>query len=337
MHQNLHVISPSHNERHGKSRAQKVSRFPRVSGSDVACLFTKPDAIGTANGYLRSLGADSQSKAEQRPLASVELSEAASVTYTDGTPSKPGRIQRPLTSQEPNWLSEAPVEASAGTRDDNRSHQRPLSSAELVEAATALDSSRTPRSKLRPQRPSKVGDMNDPSIALCSHNTVPGRCPSGLGISCSSSGLGSQQLSCSGGCKDLREQRVHLKHNVWQDSETVSAAADDPHAGESVDAPAGILKQPRDQRSSLRWAMHDQTLQGAPYTGSCGSAVCPAVSVPKCHGERVSSGADDPISGEECLDCAFVQACNAAQEHEASSEQVGGAVVLKGASSRVLS
>ena len=167
--------------------------------------------------------------------------------------------------------------------------------------------------------------MNDPSIALCSHNTVPGRCPSGLGISCSSSGLGSQQLSCSGGCKDLREQRVHLKHNVWQDSETVSAAADDPHAGESVDAPAGTLKQPRDQRSSLRWAMHNQTLQRAPYTGSCGSAVCPAISVPKCHGERVSSGADDPISGEVCLDCAFAQACNATQEHAARYKKVGGA------------
>jgi hypothetical protein len=71
----------------------------------------------------------------------------------------------------------------------------------------------------------------------------------------------------------------------------------------------------------------NQTLQGAPYTGSCGSAMCPAVSVPKCHDERVSSGADDPISGEVCLDCAFVQACNTTQEHEARSEQVGGASV----------
>jgi len=54
VHQNLHVISPSHNERHGKSRAQNVSRFPRVSGSDVACLFTKPDAIGTTDEFEES-------------------------------------------------------------------------------------------------------------------------------------------------------------------------------------------------------------------------------------------------------------------------------------------
>ena len=53
----------------------------------------------------------------------------------------------------------------------------------------------------------------------------------------------------------------------------------------------------------------------------------PAVNVPKCHDERVSSGADDPISGEVCLDCAFVEACNTTQEHEARSEQVGGASV----------
>ena len=71
--------------------------------------------------------------------------------------------------------------------------------------------------------------------------------------------------------------------------------------------------------------MHNQTLQRAPYTGSCGSAMCPAISVPKCHGERVSSGADDPISGEVCLDCAFAQACNATQEHAARYKKVGGA------------
>ena len=69
----------------------------------------------------------------------------------------------------------------------------------------------------------------------------------------------------------------------------------------------------------------DQTLLMAPYTGSCGSAMCPEISVPKCHDERVSFGADDPISGEVCLDCAFIQACNTTQEHEARSEQVGGA------------
>ena len=43
-----------------------------------------------------------------------------------------------------------------------------------------------------------------------------------------------------------------------------------------------------------------QSLQRATYTGSCGSAMCPAVNVPKCHDERVSSGADAPISGEAC-------------------------------------
>ena len=64
----------------------------------------------------------------------------------------------------------------------------------------------------------------------------------------------------------------------------------------------------------------DQTLLMAPYTGSCGSAMCPEISVPKCHDERVSFGADDPISGEVCLDCAFIQACNTTQEHEARSE-----------------
>ena len=65
----------------------------------------------------RGLGAAPPSKAEQRPLAAAELSGAASVT-TGGTPFKSRRIQRPLASQESNWLSEAPVEASAGTRDD---------------------------------------------------------------------------------------------------------------------------------------------------------------------------------------------------------------------------
>ena len=71
----------------------------------------------------------------------------------------------------------------------------------------------------------------------------------------------------------------------------------------------------------------DQTLLMALYTGSCGSAMCPEISVPKCHDERVNSGADDPISGEVCLDCAFIQACNTTQGHEARSEQVGGAFV----------
>ena len=71
----------------------------------------------------------------------------------------------------------------------------------------------------------------------------------------------------------------------------------------------------------------NQTLLGAPYTGSCGSAMCPAVSVPKYHDERVSSGADSPISGEACLDCAFIQACNTTQWLEAKSEQVGGVSV----------
>ena len=70
-------------------------RPPSVAESAEAAAFCLPAE------QTRGLGAESRSKAEQRPLTSEELSEAASVT-TDGTPSKSGRVQRPLSSQEPN-------------------------------------------------------------------------------------------------------------------------------------------------------------------------------------------------------------------------------------------
>ena len=62
---------------------------------------------------------------DQRPLSSGELAEASAYrSNADAdsqskaerdSPSKPRRIRRPLTSQESNWLSEVPVEVSAGT------------------------------------------------------------------------------------------------------------------------------------------------------------------------------------------------------------------------------
>ena len=71
----------------------------------------------------------------------------------------------------------------------------------------------------------------------------------------------------------------------------------------------------------------NQTLLGAPYTGSCCSVMCPAVSVPKCHDERVSSGADGPLLGEVRPDCEFIRAWNSTQDHEVEKEQVGGVSV----------
>ena len=192
--------------------------------------------------------------------------------------------------------------------------QRPLSSAELAEAATAHDG--VSQSELRPQETDRVGEawgygaLSSGSLRLFD-------------------GLGSQQLSCSGGCKDLRVQRVHLK----DDSQTVSVATDDPLSGESQDTITTISHVTRPSLLSRRYADENQvgdanqTLQRAPRTlpGSCGSAMCPAISVPKCHGERVSSAVDCPISEEVCLDCAFAQACNATQEHSARNKKVGGA------------
>ena len=115
----------------------------------------------------------------------------------------------------------------------------------------------------------------------------------------------------------------------------VSIVADGPISGEAQLHEIAALKEQNKEISninanSLRVAEEsqvadaDQTLRGALYTGNCRSEMCPAVNVPKCLGKRVSFVADSPISGEECLDCAFVQACNTTQWLEANSEQVGG-------------
>ena len=115
-----------------------------------------------------------------------------------------------------------------------------------------------------------------------------------------------------------------------------SMVADGPIPGEAQLHESTTLKEQdkevsdtNSQRAADESQVGDanQTLRAAPYTGSCGSAMCPTVSVPKCHDERVSSGADSPISGEACLDCEFIQACNTTQWLGARSEQVKGVSV----------
>ena len=89
----------------------------------------------------------------------------------------------------------------------------------------------------------------------------------------------------------------------------VSIIADGPISGEAQLHEGTALKDQNINADSLTAAGEsqvgdaDQTLRGAPYTGTCRSAMCPAVSVPKCPGERVRPGG-------ECLDCEFIQACN---------------------------
>ena len=307
----------------------------------------------------RGLGAKSQSEADQRPLATVELSEATSVT-TDGTPLSPDerdgkttvyRCEAPMhktghwpvyprqvrtetlkarppaggTAHSRHALEATSVQQVTGgipnTYKTGSSDARPPSSEELMGAPAVLQPSREDIHKSGQPLAVEAESATFPSVNTAGSETRPPtssekawEAPS---VQHAIGGTPSQdQTEC------LRGQ--YLRHTSgFKCAGAVSFGVwDDQHPDQRPLPSHDISEIPQE---TDKVGDTDQTLLMAPYTGSCGSAMCPEISVPKCHDERVSFGADDPISGEVCLDCAFIQACNTTQEHEARSEQVGGA------------
>ena len=112
-------------------------RPPSVAESAEASAFCLPAE------QTRGLGAESRSKAEQRPLAAEELSEATSVT-TDGTPSKSASAFC-LPAEQTRGLG-------ATEQSRSKAEQRPLAAEELSEA-TSVTTDGTPSKSGRIQRP----------------------------------------------------------------------------------------------------------------------------------------------------------------------------------------